>query len=107
VNVARRFGANLVRCRKRAGFSQEDLGNRADLHRTAIGLLERGARVPRIDTLIKLAVALDIDPAELLEGIDWKPGETVKGQFIETDVPGLGIVHRRFEVGREGDGCAS
>lgn len=103
MTVAQRFGANLVRCRKRAGFSQEDLGDRADLHRTAIGLLERGARVPRIDTLLKLAVALDIDPADLLEGIAWKPGETVKGRFIETEVPGLGTVHRRFEVQRDGN----
>ncbi len=100
VNVARRFGANLVRCRQQAGLSQEELGNRASLHRTAIGLLERGARVPRIDTLIKLAVALDIDPADLLEGIDWKPGETVKGQFIETEVPGLGTIQRRVEIER-------
>jgi len=102
VKVAQRFGENLVRCRKQAGLSQEELGLRSSLHRTAIGMLERGARMPRIDTLIKLAVALDIDPAELLKGIDWKPGETVKGRFIETEVPGLGIVHRRFEVGREG-----
>lgn len=104
MNVSQRFGQNLARCRRQAGLSQEELGLRSSLHRTAIGLLERGARMPRIDTLIKLAVALDIDPADLLEGIAWKPGETVKGRFIETDVPGLGIVHRRFEVGRKGAG---
>lgn len=100
MNPAQQFGENLAHCRKQADLSQEELGLRSSLHRTAIGMLERGARMPRIDTLIKLAVALDIDPADLLKGIDWKPGETVKGQFIETDVPGLGIVHRRFEVGR-------
>ncbi len=41
---------------------------RSSLHRTEIGLLERGARVPRIDTLIKIASALPIPPAELIEG---------------------------------------
>lgn len=55
LECARRFGENLVHSRKRAGLSQEELGARANLHRTAIGLLERGARMPRVDTLIKLA----------------------------------------------------
>jgi transcriptional regulator with XRE-family HTH domain len=60
ISVAREFGANLRRARRRAGLSQEQLGYRASLHRTEIGLLERGARVPRIDTLVKLAAALGI-----------------------------------------------
>lgn len=81
MTVAQRFGANLVRYRKRAGLSQEQLGLRADLHRTEIGLLERGARVPRIDTLLKLATALDIDPSYLLGGIVWEPGEVHPGRF--------------------------
>lgn len=37
------FGANLARCREALGVSQEDLGLMADLHRTAVGQLERGA----------------------------------------------------------------
>lgn len=74
MNVGERFGQNLARQRKRAGLSQEALGERAGLHRTEIGLLERGARVPRIDTLIKLATALCVGPDELLDGIGWEPG---------------------------------
>jgi transcriptional regulator with XRE-family HTH domain len=81
IAVARRFGENLVRCRKQAELSQEQLGLRADLHRTEIGLLERGARVPRIDTLLKLAAALNIAPSALLEGISWEPGEAHSGHF--------------------------
>ncbi len=81
LSVARRFGENLVRCRKQAGLSQEQLGLRAGLHRTEIGLLERGERIPRIDTLLKLTAALSIAPAELLEGIAWEPGEARPGRF--------------------------
>jgi transcriptional regulator with XRE-family HTH domain len=81
VKVERQFAANLRACRKRAGLSQEALGFRASLHRTEIGLLERGARVPRIDTLIKLAAALDIGPCDLLVGIAWEPGERRPGRF--------------------------
>jgi transcriptional regulator with XRE-family HTH domain len=76
MDVAHRFGENLRRSRRRAGISQEELGMRSSLHRTEIGLLERGSRVPRIDTLIKIASALAIPPGDLLDGIDWTPGGT-------------------------------
>lgn len=79
--VSRYFGENLLRCRKDAGFSQEELGIRASLHRTEIGLLERGARMPRIDTVIKLATALELEPARLLEDIVWNPGDITRGAF--------------------------
>jgi transcriptional regulator with XRE-family HTH domain len=32
-------------------------------------MIETGQRTPRVDTLVKLAVALDRDPAELLRGL--------------------------------------
>lgn len=81
MDIATHFGRNLNRARKRAGFSQEELGIRATLHRTEIGLLERGERLPRIDTVIKVAGALSIPPAELIEGIEWSPGSTTIGEF--------------------------
>jgi XRE family transcriptional regulator, regulator of sulfur utilization len=81
MGIADRFGENLARCRKRAGMSQEELGVRASLHRTEISLLERGTRLPRIDTAIKLAGALELPLSELIEGIDWSPGSTTVGRF--------------------------
>jgi transcriptional regulator with XRE-family HTH domain len=81
VDVARRFGENLHRCRERAGVSQEELGIRASLHRTEIGILERGARCPRIDTLVKLAGALGVPPGDLLADIAWRPGSATVGGF--------------------------
>jgi transcriptional regulator with XRE-family HTH domain len=72
--VARHFGANLRRVRKQTGLSQEEVGFRASLHRTEVGLLERGARVPRIDTLVKLAGALGVKiDCPLMEGFRWTP----------------------------------
>lgn len=76
-DTARQFGSNLRYCRRRFGVSQEALGFLASLHRTEIGLLERGERTPRIDTLVKLAHSLDVPPEELLDGIEWSPGSTV------------------------------
>jgi transcriptional regulator with XRE-family HTH domain len=81
MDVATRFGQNLARCRKRASLSQEELGFLSSLHRTEISLLERGTRVPRIDTLVKLAGALEIPPSELIDGIDWTPRTSTSGRF--------------------------
>jgi XRE family transcriptional regulator, regulator of sulfur utilization len=89
VDIATRFGQNLARCRRQAGFSQEELGVLASLHRTEIGMLERGVRLARIDTLIKLAGAMEIPPGELLDGLDWMPAGPRVGQFrVREDVGG-------------------
>lgn len=79
--VAVRFGENLVQRRERTDLSQEELSCRATLHRTEISLLERGARVPRIDTLVKLAGGLGCAPEALLAGIVWNPGQVTIGRF--------------------------
>jgi transcriptional regulator with XRE-family HTH domain len=79
--VAGRFGENLRRIRKREDLSQERLAKLASLHRTEIGLLEKGERVCRIDTLVRLAGAMAVPPGELLDGIDWIPGPETDGTF--------------------------
>jgi transcriptional regulator with XRE-family HTH domain len=79
--IAHRFGENVRRARQRAGISQVMLAERAQLHRTEIGLIERGLRAGRIDTLIKLAGALDVAAVDLLDGIDWVVAEPRRGSF--------------------------
>lgn len=79
--LADQFGRNLAYCRRRAKLSQEELAVRASLHRTAVGQIERGERVCRVDTLIKLAGSLRISPDELLDGMGWDPGSTIVGGF--------------------------
>jgi transcriptional regulator with XRE-family HTH domain len=81
VDIAARFGKNIARCRRHAGFSQEELSIRASLHRTEVSQLERGLRLARIDTLVKVAGALDVSTDALLEGIDWRPGSATLGEF--------------------------
>jgi transcriptional regulator with XRE-family HTH domain len=75
VNPQERFAANLRKARTKAGISQEELGNRCDLHRTEISLLERAGREPRLSTIVKLASSLETTPAELIAGIAWSPGQ--------------------------------
>jgi DNA-binding XRE family transcriptional regulator len=81
--LARHFGGLLRRERQCAGLSQDSLGVLAGLHRTEIGLLERGQRIARIDTLVKVAGGLELPPGALLVGIGWRPGAVrTTGRFV-------------------------
>ncbi|MBS1863584.1 MAG: helix-turn-helix transcriptional regulator [Actinobacteria bacterium] len=93
--VAERLGENLRRARRRVGLSQEQVAIRASLHRTEIGLLERGGRVARIDTLIQLAGAMSVPPSELIDGIAWTPGDVQGGSFEFKATPQPSLPRRR------------
>lgn len=80
-SVAKQFGLNLARARDRAGMTQEELSLRANVHRTEVGLLERGGRLPRFDTIAKLAGSLAEGPAVFFEGVAWDPGDFKSGGF--------------------------
>ena len=61
------FGADLKDFRTGAGLTHRELGERSQMHGTEIGLLERGQREPRLGTMLKLAVALDVPFERLTE----------------------------------------
>lgn len=63
--LAIRFGHRVRQLREAKGWSQEELANRAKLHRTHISLIEGAKRSVQLDTVERLAVALGIQPAEL------------------------------------------
>jgi transcriptional regulator with XRE-family HTH domain len=73
-----RFAENLVLLRRRAGLSQEQVAERAGLHKTQVGMLEHARRLPQLDTIVKLGGALETEPCELLAGLAWR---------IESDAP--------------------
>ena len=64
--VAAAFGQVLRTVRREAGVSQEDLAFRAEVDRTYPSLLERGRRQPTLGIVLRLAWALTLEPAELV-----------------------------------------
>jgi transcriptional regulator with XRE-family HTH domain len=84
IDIAGRFGDNLARARRHADLSQEELAVRASVHRTEVSLVERGLRLPKVDTLIKLAGSLEVSADERLQGIAWEPGDVRYGCFTHT-----------------------
>jgi transcriptional regulator with XRE-family HTH domain len=68
-----RFAKNLIRCRRRAGLSQEKVAIRASISRGAVNKYEKEANVPSLDIVIRLGGALSVPPADLLDGIAYRP----------------------------------
>jgi transcriptional regulator with XRE-family HTH domain len=65
VDEQKKFGASVRAFRIQLGISQEELAWRADLHRTYICDVERGARNVSLRSIYKLARALDISVGTL------------------------------------------
>lgn len=65
------LGHNIRRLRLATGLSQEELADRAGLHRTYISSVERGERNVSVDNIFLLARALGVEAADLVtETID-------------------------------------
>jgi len=66
---SQRLSARLKSLRRAQHLSQEQLAERAGLHRNFVSLMERGLNQPTVDTLFRLANALGIPADELVRQI--------------------------------------
>lgn len=63
------FGKAVRGLREQRGYSQEELAERADLHRNYIGGVERGERNVGLENIVKLARALSVRTKDLFESL--------------------------------------
>ena len=66
LKVAKAIAARLRQEREERGWSQEELGRQARIHRTYIGAIERSEKNVTVTTLYRLAKALACPVAALL-----------------------------------------
>ena len=67
MDIRERLARNLRRLRQEKGLSQESFAFEAQIHRTYISDLERGARNPTITIVEKLARTLKVSAGVLLD----------------------------------------
>jgi transcriptional regulator with XRE-family HTH domain len=56
----KQLGKHIRSLREKAGLSQEELGFKADIHRTYVSEIELGIKNPTYITLLKIAEALSL-----------------------------------------------
>lgn len=68
-NVNKDFGRRVAELRKKAGFSQERFAFQCNIDRTYIGTIERGEKSPTLNTIHKIAQALNMPLHQLFENL--------------------------------------
>ncbi len=63
------FGEIVRNARKAKGLSQEELAEKAGLHRTYIGMIERGEKNLTLSNIFKIAQALETSMSELFNNL--------------------------------------
>jgi len=80
------FGQRLRSIRLAKGLTQEELAEKAGLHATYIGIIERGKQGASLDTIEKLAVALGVKEEKFFSFISRKyPIEEKEGLIINLE----------------------
>ncbi len=81
--VAAIVGPRIRRIRRGLDMSQEALADNAEIHRTQMTGIEWGERLPRVDSLVKLAGGLGVSPCVLIDGIVWEVRGSRPGRIVE------------------------
>lgn len=68
--AALKVGQKIAELRHAATLSAKKLAECADLDLTHLQRIEKGGGNPTLVTLVQIAVALEVDPGELIAGID-------------------------------------
>jgi ribosome-binding protein aMBF1 (putative translation factor) len=67
--TTREFGERVRQRRLKLGLSQEAAAVRCGIHWTQLGKVERGQRSLRLETILKIAAGLDLEPGQLVNGL--------------------------------------
>lgn len=88
-------GERIRKYRKEAGLTQKELGERLGVSQQHIAQYENGKRIPKIETIDKIAVALNVSRNDLL---DWKDIPEIADQIISSELVELKeiISEKRF-----------
>lgn len=69
IELLEKFGEKVREERLKRGFSQEELAAKAGVHRTYIGMIERGEKNITLINIKKVAKALDLAIDKLLTNL--------------------------------------
>ncbi len=72
--IAWASGQRVLAARERRGWTRQDLADRSGIARVNIARLEAGKHAPKLDTLRRITLALDLEVSDLLKEPSYRPG---------------------------------
>lgn len=70
IELSKAFGAVVRESRTKLKLSQEELAHQAGLHRTYIGMIERGEKNITLENISKISIALNLSVSELFLNLE-------------------------------------
>lgn len=83
--AATKIGTNIRTARIELGLTIEDLAELSEINPTTIGKIERGASSPAVESIVRIATALELEPGTLLAGVTADDYGTRKHRFTARD----------------------
>ena len=74
-NINSAIAQTISMLRRKANISQEELADRANIHRTYVSQIERGLKSPTLQVLMQIATALNTTASDILRDIEKKTNE--------------------------------
>lgn len=82
--IFRDIGKKIRQIRRKQNLTQEELGEKANLHYSYIGQMERGDKIPSLKTLNRIAKALNVGLDYILEGpLKYSPASSAEDAINE------------------------
>lgn len=75
------IGSNIRKCRQRKGLTQEVLAELVGISKNYLGAIERGEKIPALDTLVDIINVLEVSADEILYGVI-KMGYVVQSSIV-------------------------
>ncbi len=69
-NINQALGRVLAKYRTIAKISQEELADRAGIHRTYVSQIERGLKSPTLSVLLKISISLNTTASSLIAEVE-------------------------------------
>ena len=82
------IGKRIRKCRENKGWRQEDFAEKIDLSVTYTGMIERGEKVPKLETFITIANVLGVSTDVLLADV-LETGYDIKSSLMTEDIAKL------------------
>lgn len=98
--LAKRIGKRIAVRRKQVGWTQEQLAERVRVDAETISRFERGANLPSLLSLERLASALSVDAGDLLSRDE--PKSLSEANLLMTLMEGLTVNDRTFIINQVG-----